>query len=117
MFPSIWQKLTTPRAVNEDEKMREYMTRVILVMILGTLLVFTIFLFIGWMQGVFDFLPFLVMVGMVFANGTGLWLTIKGYWRWSSLLPPISFFLLGMFGTFSGGLVSTTILLYVLRSS
>ena len=110
----LWGKLTETSSPQEDEARREYMTKVVLVLTLLALVLFTIPVVIGVIFGFFDILPAVIMIGMDLIIGWGLWLSHHGRWEISSYMPPVAFYILALFGTYSGGVYTTLILIYVL---
>lgn len=111
---SRWRKITAPRATDDDQAHREYLTKVILIMMGGTLTVFTLLLIAGWAGGLFDFLsiaPILVIDVAVFG---GVRLVRSGHWQPASYLPPAITFGLAAYLTFISGLQTSGQLFYLL---
>ena len=82
-----WQQVTQPRDSNAGMARREYITRVVFIMMGLTLLVFSVPILISLMFGVFqdDTLP--VLIAMDLPIGLGCWLTYKGYWKITRMVP------------------------------
>ena len=108
----IWQRVTMPRAVEEEKKLREHITRVVLALTLVALIFFAGLVVLGWAGGVFDFFPLALTVGLVLMVSGALWLAINGHWELAGLLPPLAFYCVGIYGTYTHGLAAETNLLY-----
>ncbi|MBN1287738.1 MAG: PAS domain S-box protein [Anaerolineae bacterium] len=108
----LWQKLTRPAAIDEEEARREHMTRVILVMIGVALLVPSGIIVAGWIAGVFAFQDIITMtvLGLALLGGWGL--VGSGRWRLASYIPPAMFFLLAVAINWSSGLLTTATVIY-----
>lgn len=113
-LPSRWRKITAPRATDDDQAHREYLTKVILIMMGGTLSVFTLLLIAAWAGGIFDFsniAPILIIDAVVFG---GVGLARSDHWQPASYLPPAVTFALAAFLTSISGLKTTGQLFYLL---
>ncbi len=111
---TVWDRLTEPQSAQEDEARREYMTKVILVLSALAASFFTVPVLIGWGIGAYDYRFVLIMLVFDITLFGGLWLSHQGKWAISSFIPPVAFLLLGSFGTYFAGIVTTMILFYVI---
>lgn len=110
---SLWHRLTDPHEPDEDEARREYMTRVILVMISLTMGLFSIPILAGWISGLYlwqDAATIILSDALVFV---GLWLALRGYWRKSRFIPLLIIFFLASLITATKGFFNTGLLFYV----
>lgn len=110
---SLWHRLTDPHEPDEDEARREYMTRVILVMISLTMSLFSIPILAGWISGLYlwqDAATIILSDALVFV---GLWLALRGYWRKSRFIPLLIIFFLASLITATKGFFNTGLLFYV----
>ncbi len=112
MLTRIWHRVTSPRAVDEEERLREHITRVVLALTLVALMFFTGLVVLGWSIDVFKFLHVVLTVGLVLIISAALWLAINGRWELAGLLAPLAFFGIGIYGTYTYGLIANTNLLY-----
>jgi two-component system cell cycle sensor histidine kinase/response regulator CckA len=109
----LWRSLTTPRAVDDKEARQEYITRVILVMVMASLLVLTLLIAIGWGLRAFDTEGLLRVLSMDLFVAVGLWLAQRGHWRIAGYLPPVAFLSQALYGTYNFGASSITILYFL----
>jgi PAS domain S-box-containing protein len=100
----MWHKLTAPRSSNQDEAQQEYMTKVILtILILGMSL--SVFPFvIGWRIGVFPLDVAISSIVVVVFLGGGWWLAHRGRWRQGSYVLLAVFSLLAIYLAYFYGL-------------
>ncbi|MFZ5808898.1 MAG: HD domain-containing phosphohydrolase [Chloroflexota bacterium] len=111
---SVWQVLTAPYITSETESQREYMTRVVMGMILILVTIVSIPILIGWGIFRFDATTTIIILGLE-TIVILLWrLSYRGYWRLSSYFPPLLFFLLGLNGTLRFGMLTGSMLFYVI---
>jgi HD-GYP domain-containing protein (c-di-GMP phosphodiesterase class II) len=111
---SHWRQLTAPRATDDDQAHREYLTKVILIMMGGILFAFTLLLSAGWIWGLFgfrDIAPLLALDAPVFG---ALWLAQHGHWRPTSYVPPAITFSLAVYLNSLSGLATSGQLFYLL---
>lgn len=109
---SVWHHLTTPHSADQDEARREYMTRVILVMVAVILVVFSIPVILGWIVGAFEFFSVplvLLCISVIFAC---LRITQRGFWRISRFFPPSILFSIATLITYQNGYLNTGLLFY-----
>jgi diguanylate cyclase (GGDEF)-like protein len=88
------------------------MTRVILLIMTGLMLFFTIIVCIGWLVGYFLLVDFAITLGVQVAFTAGLSLSQRGSWRLARYIPPFVFFSLGVYGSLNAGLLTTFVLAY-----
>ncbi len=108
----LWQRLTEPRALSEDEARQEYMTRVTLVLISALMCGFFPFTLIGWRVGALTpDMPFAALVlGVVCAGG---WLLAeRGNWRLSRYIPSVVMLGIALISTYRYGIGLTNMLEY-----
>jgi hypothetical protein len=111
---SFLQTFATPESFENEDDRLEYMTRVILAMMGGTLAFFTpIVLFIDIFQPpssngtiIILLLDLPVLLAWILYS--------QGHWRIAWHIPAITFILLGFYGTWTNGLATTFLLFYVL---
>lgn len=108
----VWNKLTAPQSSIEEDARREYMTRVILLIMAGIAVFFIFPIGLGFIAGMFDLPSMLMQLGVVGAMLAGLLVTLRGGWRISRLIPIITFFALGMYGSSYSGILTTFVLAY-----
>ena len=107
----IWNRLTAPTSTGDDDARREYMTRVIFVLLMAVGAVFPVVFFVGWLTG-YTPAPIIVTVLMEIFLAAGWWFSDKGYWRYTSYVPPILFFLQALYLNFVTGLGTIAMLQY-----
>jgi len=93
---NLWHKLTVARADNVDEARREYMTKVILVILNMVGLLFLLVFAINWLVGTISLTSLIVTVVIEILLGVSWWLAHSGYWQIASYLPPLMFVLLAV---------------------
>ena len=111
-FQNLWYRLTAPRSTSVDEARREYMTKVILaILILINTILFVPFL-IGTFVGILppinigiNFLIELFLIGI-------WWWADRGRWRVASYAAPVIFFILALWINYTSGIGSVAMLLY-----
>ncbi|HOT45150.1 MAG TPA: PAS domain S-box protein [Spirochaetota bacterium] len=110
----LWNDATAPRALNPDEALREYMTKVSSLLMGFTALLFTIVFFIGWMLSFIppDTLIIMVIITLLFFSGWKL--ADKGYWKAAGHLPPVFVFIIAVYGNIIGGPGAPAMILYAL---
>jgi len=106
--------LIGPDATDAGESRREYMTRVVFVMVGVVLCAFTLVIAFGWGVGVFGFEGVAIMLLMDVPIVAGWWLAQHGHWRLARYIPIAVTFGLALYGTYFVGLVTTLVLFYVL---
>ncbi|HEX6302868.1 MAG TPA: PAS domain S-box protein, partial [Anaerolineales bacterium] len=110
---TLWQRLTAAQEPDEDDARREYMTRVILVMISLTMGLFSRPILAGWISGLYlwqDAATIILSDTLVFA---GLWLALHGHWRKGRFIPLLIIFSLASLITANNGFYNTGLLFYV----
>lgn len=107
----IWQLLTSPLSKIEDEARREYMTRVIFLMISGGLLITTVVVPVfDFLVGEPEYIPSLVILGTDGLMLVGWFLVFQGHWHISRYVLPVIFLALSGYLIFNTGLMTTGIL-------
>ncbi len=111
---NLWQRATRPQATDANAARREYMTKVILVILNVLGVAFFIGFLIGWIAGVSppQSLVSTVIVGMIFLSG--LYLAYRGHWRVAGYIPPVVFFALALFINFQNGVGGVAMLQYAI---
>ncbi len=115
-FQRTWRHLTTPLANDPDEKIREHMTRVVLLMQGVALAVFTIPIIIGWIAGTYSLEAPLIMLSLLGPTLCGFWLVNRGWWHYAGLIPPSLFSVAGLYFSYQIPLGLTPILFIILAS-
>jgi len=110
----LWIDATTPRSVNPDEALREYMTKVSSLLMGITASLFTILFFTGWVLRFIppDTLIILIIITSIFFGGWKL--ADIGYWKAAGYLPPLFVFLIAVYGNIIGGPGAPAMILYAL---
>ncbi len=113
---TVWRWLTDSAAnLHEEEARREFMTRVVLSMVAGALLVFTLPILIGCLAGTFDWGSLGVMLLLDLSAAGSWWLVYRGRQRfWVGVILVGAFFLLGAFLNSLGGAITTAPIFYVI---
>ena len=109
-----WRQLTGPNTAESDEAHREYLTRVILVMMGASMSLFNLLILGGWLAGLFELADFLTMLAVYLPILGGVWLAVHGRWRVASYLPVVVMFSLASYLTYNTGLRTTGQLFYVI---
>ncbi len=101
-FPSaIWHRLTTSRAVDEDQALREYMAKVIMVMIGAVSLFLSVVVAVGIPSDTFSFQPLLIFLLILMHAVIGWLLVDRGQLRWGASGPIGVFLLLSFFSVYA----------------
>ena len=111
---NLWHRLTAPKSTNDDDVRREYMTKVIFVILVVVGAVFLVAFFVGWLVDTTPTFSLGITVGMEIFLLAGWWFSDKGYWRFTSYVPPILFFLLALQVNFQTGLGTIAMLQYTI---
>ena len=111
---TLWHRLTIPHATDENDARREYMTRVIYVMLILVGLALFIAFAIGEGVGNLRDSGLGITAAIELALVLGWWAVDKGYWRPASFALPIIFFILALRTNYSGGVGSVAILQYAI---
>lgn len=111
----IWQKFTTPQAATDtDEARREYMTKVISLLMGIVAFGLTLVFGYGWAIGLFPKDSLLITLAMAVLFGGGWWLAYLGYWQIAGYIPPVIIFLAALYGNVIGGSGAPAMVLYAL---
>jgi len=111
---NLWHRLTAPQSTSDDDARREYMTKVIFVILMVVGVVMPAAFFVGWLAGNTPAVSLTVTVIMEIFLVAGWWLSDKGYWRFTSYVPPILFFLLALYLNIQTGLGTIAMLQYAI---
>jgi signal transduction histidine kinase len=114
MMKSVWNFLTRPRVTNPDEARREYLTRVVLTMMMLVALGIAVPVFAGYSSGDFGLDAPIIMLGIGLVIAAGWGLVQIGQWRWGAAIPPILFMLYGWYITYQYGPVASSGLSYAM---
>jgi methyl-accepting chemotaxis protein len=111
---TLWHQVTRPYAADANDARREYMTKVVLVILNVVGVAFFIGFLIGWIAGVSppQSLVSTIIVGMIFLGG--LYLAYRGHWRVAGYIPPVAFFLLALFVNYQNGIGGVAMLQYAI---
>ncbi len=111
---NLWTRLTAPFANDPDEALREYMTRVILLLLGIALIVFTIPIVVGWMTGAFPLKAVIIMLSLLVPIIAGFWWAFHRRWQIAKHIPPILFFAMGFYLSCIIPLGMTPLLFFIL---
>jgi PAS domain S-box-containing protein len=106
-FSFLWQSLIPPENITEEPTRREYTTRVILWMMGLVVAVAFIPIIVGFLLGVFDLYPVVVMLILTAVIGFSHWLS-KPNWRLAALIPPTLFLVYGVYNSVVSGIGNTS---------
>ena len=109
----LWDNLTRPRAIDEDEARHEYMTRVILLLMAIVMSISTVPVLLGWVLGTYENADAGIMLVSDAVIFVGFLLTHRWDWRPGSYIPSITFFILASLITYNAGVYTTGMLFYV----
>ncbi|MBN1991894.1 MAG: STAS domain-containing protein [Anaerolineae bacterium] len=108
----LWHRLTIPYATDESDSRREYMTKVVLViLILVNGVLFFPFLIGALVGALTPEMPVITLV-MEILLLTGWWAADRGYWRWAGYVALFVFFALALKTNYDYGVGSVAILIY-----
>ncbi len=113
-LPTLWNRLTLPRAADETEARQEHMTRVILVMIGAVFLVLALVIAIGWLAQLLLLVDVVIMLLLILPIGGGWWLADRGGWRLSRYIPLVLFFMLALGLTLKSGPLTLGVVFFVI---
>ncbi|HPS57212.1 MAG TPA: response regulator [Spirochaetota bacterium] len=106
--------LSVTKSDDPDIALMEYMTKMMMFFLSAGCLPFSLLSLVAWFFGIIPadtvFLLFL-MNSLFFA---GLLLAKCGYWRFSSLIPPVIVYATAVYGNYIGGMDAPAMLIYVL---
>ncbi len=109
-----WNRLTTPQATDDVEARLEHMTRVILLIMVISLYLFTVIILVGLLFLPYNLESIPIMLTLDLAAGISFWFTHRGGWRFSKFIPPWTFLLIGLTGAYLYGLMNTLVLFYAM---
>lgn len=109
---TLWRELTAPRSNNPDEALREYMTKVISLLLGLTASLFTFLFFIGWALNSLPSDTIVIMVAITLVFFSGWKLAGTGRWKAAGFLPPLFVFLAAVYGNIIGGAGAPAMVLY-----
>jgi len=114
LIQNWWRRFTTPHATDDIEARLEYMTRVIILVMIIVLYLFTLVIIIGsfFIPWGSEAIP--IMLILDFGAAISLWTTQRGGWRINKFIPPLVFFFMGLAGAYLYGLMNTLVLFYAL---
>ena len=113
---NLWHRVTMPRATDANEARREYMIKVILVIlnVAGVVLLigFSVALAGGWIakESLLSSLVPTVIIDLIFFGG--LYLAYRGHWRIAGYIPPVAFLALALFVDYQNGAGGVAMLQY-----
>lgn len=111
----IWYRLTAPNATHPDQARQEFLTKAVLVMMGVTLYLFTlIIILVDWLIASLTLESILIILLADLITTLAWWFANRGFWRASSYVPALLLFALGIYGSYTVGLVTTLLLLYAL---
>jgi methyl-accepting chemotaxis protein len=111
---NLWHQVTKPHATDANDTRREYMTKVILVILNVVGVVFFFAFAIGWIVRTTPpiFLISTTIIGLLLFGGW--YLAHRGHWRVVSYIPPIVFLSLALFVNFQNGIGGVAMLQYAI---
>jgi len=106
--------LTKPveKLATDDEARKQYLTQVVLILMMSALLIFTLPVAAGWITRTFSWGDVVIMLMLDIPTAACLMLARRGYWRLGSYLAPTLMFGLGMFGSSLNGLGTIFVIFY-----
>ena len=108
----LWRQLTSPRASAADEARREYVTKVILIVLVLVNLGLALMAAIGWAAGHIQFDTFVLALAMTAGFAGAVWLANVGRWQVAGLAPPVIIFCVALYGSVIGGVDAPATVLY-----
>ncbi len=112
-FASLWHRLTVPRAADPDEARREYMAKVILLLLSLVTAVFSLIFLVGNLLGAIPIDSVGLIVGMVVLFLLGWVLAQRGHWRISIWFPVVVSWAVALYGNYIGGIDAPGMVFYV----
>ncbi len=109
----LWHRLTALQSTG-DEARREYMTKVILVILNIAGLIFFITFIIAWLAGALPIVSVLLTVVIDTLLVASLWLAHHERWRLASYVPPVMFLFLAMQINYMEGVGAVAMLQYAI---
>ncbi len=110
----LWNRLTTPRAVDADTAQREYIIKVLVVIITIVPVVMFPIATIGWIAGWVPSNYVIVAALLSLTFGVSLWLAHQGHWRISSYLVLIAGFASSTYTNYIEGAGTSATLFYAI---
>jgi signal transduction histidine kinase/DNA-binding response OmpR family regulator len=109
----LWERLTAPRATDEDQARREYIANVILVG-LGTIAAVyaAVTALAYWAMTEMPFAVVLTAVLILPVSPLGLWLSRRGWWRVAVLAPLLTVLVATIYGQYHFGEHDVSLILY-----
>ncbi|GEM_PF-1743786 len=114
-FKALWPQNELALCIDSDIARREYMTRVVILV----LSVVTVSLFLLSLAGlIMGMIPFDTVIALFIMNSLYILSIVisvrKGLWRFTSWVPVVTIFIGAVYGNYIGGIGSPLILVYVL---
>jgi len=113
-FINHWHQLTVPHATDDDQAHREYLTKVILIMMGGILSIFTLIILAGYILGQFVLVAPAIMLAIDLPILGGWWLVQQGRWQAASYIPPLITFAVAVYLNSGSGFNTSGYLYYML---
>lgn len=111
---AMWKTLTKPWAEDPDDARREYLTRVVVAMMIMALIAATSVILLGWAVEYFTPDSVITILLLDVSVAVAGWLTYSGRWGYASYLVPPIFLAHAIYATYFGGYGITPIALCVL---
>ena len=111
---SLIMRINALFSVGVDDDRRASVTSRVLTILLASLLPFTILILVGWFAGYFDPEGLITILLLDLTMGICKLMAGLGRWRPSSYAPPFVFFLIGLYGSYTAGLITLGLLFYVI---
>lgn len=99
----LWERATRATSTDRDDARREYMTKAVSVSVVLTSAIFSLVFFICWLLDVVpgDSVLITASLGLILM---GAWLiSMRGYWRFTAILPPLLTYCIAVYGNIIGG--------------
>ncbi len=109
---NLWKHLTTPKSNNLEQARREFMTKVIILIMAFVSFCLSVIFFLGYSNKLLPIDSFFTTFILFIFFGFGFWITRYGYWQFASYIPPIIIFIAAVYGNFIGGAGAPAMLIY-----
>jgi len=111
---SLIMRINALFSVGVDGDRRASVTSRVLTILLGSLLPFTILILVGWSAGYFNPEGMITILLLDITMGICKLMAGQGRWRPISYAPPFVFYLIGLYGSYTAGLITIGLLFYVI---
>ncbi len=108
----IWDTITSTKAVEIDEKRREYMTKVIISIVALVSFGLIFISAIGYIFGSLTLDTLIIVIIFWAISSAAWWLADLGHWRLAGLIPSALLFVIAVYGNIVGGAGAPSMILY-----